>query len=90
MVGCLLKIDETHEPEFVPVNGDNLNVLLWWTFFHDNWVDCAYFSQGYHNLLKEVFIIELINTNIDVIISHRSKIYCEVTCDCVVYVTITK
>lgn len=50
---CFLKINKSHEPKFVPINGDNLNILLWCICTHVHWVDTANTGQRYHNLFQK-------------------------------------
>lgn len=76
MAWCLVIVNEAHEPEVMPVNGDNLNVPLWLSLSHDHRVNRSYICQWYHNLNTKntQFLQNIVNQSnnnyVDIFISN--------------------
>lgn len=47
MVWSFLKVDKSHEPEFMAIHRHDMNILLRWILFHDNRVHILYSPQRY-------------------------------------------
>lgn len=81
VMGCLFEVNKSHKPELKAIYGDNLNVLLWWTLFHDHRVHCAYICQRYHHLLKNTDFQSIQITSISLLKRvHLIQFQCYLPC----------